>query len=117
MVISPSWEVRTFLITYITIYPLLVFQAIQYLSEQSNDSLVVAASGWTYNMIFIAPMYTCHGATKLTVHLCTWTQNYRHTCRCPRAFHEVTCYAVGVYKGPVCTCAWQDMYVHSTLEC
>ena len=35
---------------------------------------------------------------------------------CPPAFHEVTCYAVDVYNiGLVCTCAWQDMYVHSTL--
>ena len=77
-----------------------------------------------HNMIFIAPMYTClmvrlnfthtHNAT---VHLCTCTQKHRHTCRCPHAFHEVTCYAVGVSIGPVCTCAWQDMYVHSTLEC
>ena len=116
MAISPSWEVHvhTFLITYITIYPLLVFQALQYLSEQSNDFLVVAASGWTYNMIFIAPMYTCHGATKFH----TYTQcTYIHTCRCPHAFHEVTYYAVGVAIGPVGTCAWQDMYVHSTLAC
>ena len=95
MAISPSWEVRIFLITYITIYPLLVFQAVQYLSEQSNDFLVVAASGWTYNMIFIAPMYTCHGGTKFH----TYTQ-----CNCALVYmysESLTCYAVGVYIGPV----------------
>ena len=82
MAISPSWEVRTFLITYITIYPLLVFQAVQYLSEQSNDFLVVAASGWTYNMIFIAPMYTCHGATKFhTYTQCNCALVYIHVLR------------------------------------
>ena len=47
MAISPSWEVRTFLITYITIYPLLV---LQYLSEQSNDfsSCSFRLDLWTY---------------------------------------------------------------------
>ena len=103
---------------------LVSISSVLYLYAQSSD-LLVAASGWTYGHAYSLHC-TCilcifHGVlNSLEGQLCTSTHVSIQVLRitdiwCPPAFHEVTCYAVAVYICLVCTCAWQDMYVHSTL--